>query len=203
MRQGVLPFQYQEEKTSTGMTALAGLPTYLDLAHVAGLSQSIQSPGKLREGKQGWSDAQIITSLVLLNLAGGDSVDDLRILENDRGFAEVWRRVETRGLPRRERRALERRWRKEGRRTAPSPTAVFRYLAGFHDVEEEQKRHSHQAFIPAPNQALEGLGKVNADPSALLRAGSGGLRPEPVAPVSGYPGPGRHSGRNPQARGPL
>ncbi len=139
MRQGVLPFQYQEEKTSTGMTALAGLPTYLDLAHVAGLSQSIQRHVKLRRGKQGWSDAQVVTSLVLLNLAGGDSVDDLRILENDVGFAEVWGQVETYGLPRRQRRALERRWRKERRRTAPSPSAAFRYLAGFHDLEEEQK----------------------------------------------------------------
>ncbi len=172
MRQGVLPFQYQEEKTSTGMTALAGLPTYLDLAHVAGLSQSIQSHVKLREGKQGWSDVQVVTSLVLLNLAGGDSVDDLRILENDVGFAEVWRQVETYGLPRRERRALERRWRKERRRTAPSPTAVFRYLAGFHDVEEEQKRHSHQAFIPEPNEALEGLGEVNADLVAFVQSRS-------------------------------
>ena len=63
MTQGVLPFQYQEEKTSTGMTALAGLPTYLDLAQVAGLSQSIERHVKLREGNQGWSDSQIITSL--------------------------------------------------------------------------------------------------------------------------------------------
>ena len=172
MPQGVLPFQYQEEKTSTGMTALAGLPVYLDLAHVAGLSQSVQRHVKLRQGGQGWSDAQVVTSLVLLNLAGGDSVDDLRILENDGGFAEVWRRVETHGLPRRERRALERRWRKERRRTAPSPTAVFRYLAGFHDVEEEQKRHSHQAFIPAPNEALRGLGKVNADLVAFVQSRS-------------------------------
>jgi hypothetical protein len=83
MRQGILPFQYQEEKSPTGMTALAGLPTYLDLAHVAGLSQSIQRHVKLREGKQGWSDAQVITCLVLLNLAGGDVVEDLRILEKD------------------------------------------------------------------------------------------------------------------------
>ena len=30
MTQGVLSFQYEEEKTSTGMTALAGLPLYLD-----------------------------------------------------------------------------------------------------------------------------------------------------------------------------
>ena len=32
MAQGVLPFKYEEEKKDTGMTGLAGLPVYLDLA---------------------------------------------------------------------------------------------------------------------------------------------------------------------------
>ena len=31
MQQGVLPFQYQPEKSTTGMTALSGLVTYLEL----------------------------------------------------------------------------------------------------------------------------------------------------------------------------
>ncbi len=170
MTQGVLPFQYQEEKTSTGMTALAGLPTYLDLAEVAGLSQSIERHVKLREGNQGWRDAQIITSLVLLNLAGGDSVEDLRILEKDEGFGQVLRKVETHGLPRKERRALARRWRKERQRAVPSPSAVFRYLAEFHDAQEEKKRQPHKAFIPAPNEALQGLGKVNGDLVAFVQS---------------------------------
>jgi len=42
MSQGVLPFKYEEEKTGSGMTGLAGLPLYLDLAKVIGLSKSIQ-----------------------------------------------------------------------------------------------------------------------------------------------------------------
>ena len=67
MKQGVLPFQYEEEKTSTGMTALAGLPVYLDLAQVAGLTRSIERHVRLREWGQGWSDGQIVSSLVLLN----------------------------------------------------------------------------------------------------------------------------------------
>jgi hypothetical protein len=79
MPQGVLPFQYQQEKVSTGMTALAGLPVYLDLAEVAALKTSIDRHQSMRDGAQGWSDSQIIASLVLLNLAGGDSVDDLRV----------------------------------------------------------------------------------------------------------------------------
>jgi hypothetical protein len=52
-------------------------------------------------------------SLILLNLAGGDCVDDLSIFQGDPGFSEVMRRVETHGMPRRERRAFLRRLRKE------------------------------------------------------------------------------------------
>jgi len=42
MAQGVLPFKYEAEKKTTGMTALTGLPAYLDLAKVIGLSKPIQ-----------------------------------------------------------------------------------------------------------------------------------------------------------------
>lgn len=163
MAQGVLPFQYEQEKTSTGMTALAGLPAYLDLVQVAGLRASVDRHISLRDGTQGWSDSQIITSLVLLNLAGGDSVDDLRVLEKDEGFCRVLGKAETHGMRRRERRATEKRWRKERRRSVPSPSAVFRYLAGFHDEQQESSRQAHTAFIPAANEALQGLGKVNSE----------------------------------------
>ncbi len=59
MIQGVLPFKYEEEKTQTGMTALAGLPVYLDLAKVIGLSKSIGKYLKVRENSQGWTDPQM------------------------------------------------------------------------------------------------------------------------------------------------
>ena len=37
MEQGVLSYQYEREKNEAGMTALGGLPVYLDLAQVIGL----------------------------------------------------------------------------------------------------------------------------------------------------------------------
>ena len=170
MSQGVLPFQYEEEKKSTGMTALAGLPAYLELPRVAGLARSIGRQVSLREGAQGWSDSQVVTSLVLLNLAGGEVVDDLRILEKDEGFCRVLRSAETHGMRRRERRAAELRWRKERRRSVPSPSAVFRYLTKFHDQGEEDRRQAHTAFIPTPKEALAGLGKVNGDLMAFVQS---------------------------------
>ena len=159
MPQGALPYKYEEEKQASGMTALAGLPVYMDLASVMGLGDSIGR--HLHVKIQGWTDKQIVTSLILLNLAGGDCVDDLRILEADEGFCRILRRIELKGLPRRQRRETQRRWRKEKYRSLPSPSALFRYLEAFHHAEEEKKREKGKAFIPAPNEHLQGLMKVN------------------------------------------
>jgi hypothetical protein len=74
------------------------------------------------------------------------------------------------GRPRKERRALERRWRKERRRAVPSPSAVFRYLEKFHDPEEEAKRMAGKAFIPAPTEALKALYRINRELLAFKQA---------------------------------
>jgi hypothetical protein len=170
MTQGVLPFKYEEEKTQTGMTALAGLPVYLDLAKVVGLSKSIQKHLKIREKTQGWTDSQMVLSLVLLNLAGGECVDDLKILEADEGFCEILRKSEMHGLRRKVRRIMERRWRKEKKRSVPSPSAAFRYLSKFHSLEQEKirKQTKVKAFIPTSNDHLNGLVKINTDMCACL-----------------------------------
>jgi hypothetical protein len=170
MTQGVLPFQYEVSASACGMTALAGLPAYLDLAAVSGLTGAIRRHLKVSGERQGWTDEQVVMSLVLLNLAGGDCVDDLRVLEGDEGFARVLRRVELHGHKRKERRALERRWRKARRRAVPSPSAVFRYLQAFHDGEEEAKRVAGRAFIPAPTEALKALYRVNQELVAFKQA---------------------------------
>jgi len=171
MTQGVLPFQYEVRASACGMTALAGLPAYLDLAAVSGLTGAIRRHLKVgAERQQGWTDEQVVMSLVLLNLAGGDCVDDLRVLEGDEGFARVLRRVELHGRKRKERRALERRLAKERRRAVPSPSSVFRYLEKFHAPEEEAKRVEGKAFIPAPTEALKALYRINRELLAFKQA---------------------------------
>lgn len=149
------------------MTALAGLHVYLDLAQVIGLSKSIEKHLKVRKGGQGWSDSQIVLSLILLNLAGGDCVEDIKKLEADDGFCEVLKKAEMHGVKRKVRRALLRRWRKEKTRTVPSPSSIFRYLAKFHNREQEKLRQPGKAFIPASNEHLQGLVKINKELSAF------------------------------------
>jgi len=165
--QGVLPFRYECEPTASGMTALAGLPAYLEMSVVSGLTDSIRGHLRACSGqRQGWMDAQIVMPLVLLNVAGGDCVDDLRMLEADEGFVKVLRRGELHGLRRKERREQERRWRKERKRAIPSPSAVFRYLSAFDNPPEAAKQTAGRAFVPPPNEHLQALGRVNGD---LLR----------------------------------
>ncbi len=157
MAQGILPFEYEVEETPGRMTALGGLPLYLELAQHMDLRRLITERVQVRKGDQGWTDDQMIMALVLLNLAGGDCVEDLRVLEGDDGFCRVLRAVELYGRTSSERRALKRRWRKPRTRSVPSPTAVREYLERFHDPEQECRREPHVAFIPQPSELLCGL----------------------------------------------
>jgi len=128
MAQGILPFKHETEKNTTGMTALAGLPVYLDLARVIGLSKSIEKHLKVRKGGQGWTDSQIILSLVLLNLAGGDCVDDIKTLEADDGFCEVLKKAEMHDLRRQEKQ------RQQGKAFIPTPN---KHLQGFAEINKD------------------------------------------------------------------
>jgi len=167
MSQGVLGFKYEEEKHDTGMTGLAGLPVYLDLMKAMGLQEKIGH--HLQVKQRGWTDAQMVSSLILLNLSGGDCVEDLSTVQKDEGFCKILRRVEQQGMRRAERRAVERRWRKERWRSVPSPSAVFRYLSAFHDADQEMNRKEGKAFIPVPNEHLRGLAKVNQAMAAFMQ----------------------------------
>ena len=123
MPQGLLPFQHEVEKKPDGITAFAGLPTYLELVP-NGVAPAIDKRVKIRCGDQGWTDVQTVMSLVLLNLAGGDGLSDLDILAGDEGFARILREYEGFGKSRKERRTLQKRLRKGGKRSVPSPLSV-------------------------------------------------------------------------------
>ena len=142
MPQGVLPFQYAAERSSTGMTAMGEAGVYLDMVAAAGLWESVRRHVGIKGMSQGWTDIQMITSLVLLNVAGGESVSDLNVLEGDEGLGRLLRRMETHGMRRCEREAMEQRWLVGRQRSVPSASAVFRYLDKFHDAGEEAKPES-------------------------------------------------------------
>jgi hypothetical protein len=164
MPQGILPYKYEEEKKPAGLTALAGLPLYLDLAFALGLPKSIERHLTLRPS-QGWTDSQVVLSLVLLALAGGDCVDDLKVLQADEGFCRILERIEPE--------VVASRWRTEKCRTIPSPSSIFRYLAAFRTDEASLQG---RAFIPQ-SAVPTGLSSVNRDLVASLQR----VRPQATA----------------------
>ena len=157
MLQSLLPFKYECERESTGLTALGGLPVYADLISFSGILSALDEHLGVRGGGQGWTDAEICQSLILLNLAGGESVSDLEILEKDDGFRMIMLKASNHGLSRKQLRALMRRWRKEKTRAVPAESSVFRYLESFHDTSQELEREEHVAFIPKQNKHLRGF----------------------------------------------
>ncbi len=76
MALGVLPFHYEAEKSTSGLTGFAGLAVYLDLIRVSGLPAAVRRHLGAA-GRQGWLDVQMIVALLALNLSGGDRVEDL------------------------------------------------------------------------------------------------------------------------------
>jgi hypothetical protein len=162
MAQGELGFKYEVEHQGEGMTGMGGIGPYLDLACRSGMVRSIERHVKAR-GEQGWTDAESVLSLVMLNLVGGDCVEDVDRLESDKGFCRLFSKAVSQGLSWKGRRGLKRRWRKEKRRSVPSSSAIFRYLAEFHDRAQEGLRERGKAFIPLSKEALQGLCKVNAE----------------------------------------
>lgn len=162
LTQGVVAFQYAAETKSSGSTGLAGLGAYLDLAEVSGLWSSIDRHVGVREGRQGWSDRQLIGALVLLNLAGGECVEDIEHLEADEGLCRLWRRVERRGLSAQQRVEAAARFRRPRQRTFAAPATLLRYLGECGDAQQEAPRPEGRAWVPKPSSALAGLGRVGA-----------------------------------------
>lgn len=168
MPQVTLPFQYQSEKNTSGLTGFAGLPLYLELAIKSGFTQYIQET--LNTKARGWTDTEMILSLLWLNLTGGDCISDIERLEQDAGLRTLLMKFATQGMQRQQRRDYEKRWRKTKARGLPSNAALHRYLAQFHSPEEEKKRVVGEAFIPAPNTHLQSLIALNKPLIACIQS---------------------------------
>jgi hypothetical protein len=167
MAQTLLPFNYQSEKKEKNLTGLAGLLLYLELFMALKLKQTIAKHLTVRKNKQGYSDDQIVMVLILLNLAGGESVSDIIQLARDEGFCQILKSMELKGAIGRRREKIRKKWNKilkgkdKGKNTIAFPSSIFRYLAYFHNAEEEKKRIEGKAFIPQSNEHLSGFPYIN------------------------------------------
>lgn len=157
MPQTVLPFQYESETQSTGLMNAAGLPVYLDLMAALDLPGRIDHELASLSSEQGWTHIQQITSLLLMQWAGGSALDHLDHLENDPGLSSVVDHLEQWGLYPSHREELQTRWRIDKERVFPSPSASGDFLRAFDEGTEQARREAEGAFVPEPSEPLQGL----------------------------------------------
>jgi hypothetical protein len=142
-QQGILPYVVEIIRRSEGITAWAGLPLVLETMRALGLEQVIREHVHVRERERGYSETKKIEALIMLMAAGGDCIEDIKILKADPGLCRLVGAF-------------------------PGEDALRTFLYAFHDeelIKEAQARRAKDevAYIPEENEALQGLGRVNVE----------------------------------------
>jgi len=142
MSQGLLPYTVETVPDQAGLTSRAGLPLVLETMRALGLPRAIREHVHVRERQSGYTETEKIEALVLLLAAGGDCLDDIRVLQADGGLGRL----------------LDRQW--------PSADTLRHFLYAFHDDQliaaaQAQRPSGQVAYIPAETAALQGLARVN------------------------------------------
>ena len=135
--QGILPFVFEATSEPMDLTARAGLTLVSEAMLALGLPDVVAQHLPLRVRERGYSEFDKVHALVLVQAAGGECVEDVRVLAGDRGLQRL----------------LGRPW--------PSPDALHDFLAAFHDERTLAARPPTGAWIPAESVALHGLAAIN------------------------------------------
>lgn len=140
--QGLLPFEYQAEPDGDEVTARAGLPMLAELMQQLRMDADCAAIGiKMRQ--RGFTEYEFVRAAVLLMASGGDCLDDMRVLREDKALCALL--------------GTE----------LPSPDALRRFLEAFHDEQLLAQRPEHGAWIAPESPALERLADVQ---TRLVRA---------------------------------
>jgi hypothetical protein len=138
---GKTPFVLDPRPLAEATSAYAGLLSVSRVFRSLGLPGMIEANLPLRQRQRGFSEAQLIESLVLLQVAGGECPDDLRLLAKDACLE--------RGLG----------------YAPPKATAAREFLERFHDKELEKlrpAREDQKSFIFPASGPVAGLQAVQA-----------------------------------------
>lgn len=137
-RQGILPFVMRECKQRESVTAWGGLPLVVEASRALGVDDAARAHLPQPKRKGGFTPSEKLETLITLIAAGGDRVEDIRILDEDKGLAAM---LDT---------------------PLPSPDALLAFLHQFHDQSTLDERPEEKAaFVPRESAALAGLAEVN------------------------------------------
>ena len=135
-KQSLLPFEYEPEPDGDEVTAWSGLPIVVEVMKQLKLDEAAKAL-KLRQRDAGHDESQLLTAFVLLLVAGGDCLDDVRMLRYNKALCALLGH----GLP--------------------SPDVLRRTLEMFHDEKAVAARPSEGAWIAPENERLAALGLLH------------------------------------------
>ncbi len=147
-RQGILPFVLKQAKRDD-ITARAGLALVVETMRALGVDELAAKELPEPKRDRGFAPEQKLEAIVTLIAAGGDRMEDVRVLSEDKGLEKLL------GAP------------------FPSPDALLDFLGTFHDPKCcEERPLDKKAWVPPESEALQALDAVNrelvargADPS--------------------------------------
>lgn len=135
---GVLPVVFEVSTRPMDLTARAGLTLVAETVLALGLDEVVRRHLRLQRRRRGFDEFEKLLAVVLVQAAGGESVEDVAVLASDLGLARLL------GRP------------------LPSPDALHDFLGSFHDEAEMSLRPPGRAWIPRESDGLRALHDVNA-----------------------------------------
>jgi hypothetical protein len=163
MHQILLQYKYEKDRETTKLTGLAGLPFYLDFTRGLGFDQALRR--HLNQEVSAccvWKPSDMVASLLLLNLSGGDNVEDLHKLQDDAGLSKLLGKFAECGLRGSERRTFRLLKNRQHAGNVASASTVFRFLKQDGTTGLEPRKQG-SAYIPAAGRTVQQLCACNKD----------------------------------------
>jgi hypothetical protein len=132
-----LPFVVQRGEEEE-VTARAGLPLIVEALRGLGLDEEVSASLQVAKRQRGFSELDKLEALITIIAAGGDRVEDIQVLAEDKGLMRL----------------LD--------RTFPSPDALLDFLYAFDDPSAWEGRPPDEAsWVPPENEPLAALADIN------------------------------------------
>ena len=136
-RQGILPFVIEMGERED-VTARAGLPLVIETFRAMCLEEVAEEKLPQPKRQRDFTQADKLESLATLIAAGGDRIEDIQILNDDKGLMRLV------GKP------------------FPSPDILLDFLKTFHDpLAWSDRPLDEKSFVPVESAALRGLDAIN------------------------------------------
>lgn len=138
-RQGILPFVIEQAKRDD-VTARAGLPLVVETMRALGVDEVAAKELPKPKRQRGFAPERKLEALVTLLAAGGERVEDVRVLGEDKGLEKLL------GAP------------------LPSPDALLDFIGQFHDPKcFEGRPVDKPAWVPPESEGLRALDAINRE----------------------------------------